>query len=122
MHGPGSVAASQAQDLARPADVGSFQFRVRVDEVHDRSGVDDEVYLAGKRVEVFLVQAEQRFCEVPDNGNDALRPFGFPQPIASQVGLDGLHPIPTGPDEAVDACVRRAARRAGKPRGIRSFR
>src|SRR5215212_2475478 len=41
VHRPGSVAARQAQDLARAPDVGGFQPRVRVDEVHDSPGVND---------------------------------------------------------------------------------
>src|ERR671920_1461174 len=103
MNGPGSVAVRQAQDLARAPDVGCLELRVRVDEVHDGAGVDDEVYPAGQRVEVPLVHAEKRLCEVPENGHDALHPLGPPQPVASQVGLDGLPPVSVGSDEAVDA-------------------
>src|SRR5215204_4377159 len=49
VHGPGSIVACQAQDLARAPNVGSFQPRVGVHEVHDRPGVDDDVNIAGPR-------------------------------------------------------------------------
>src|SRR5215212_8412548 len=104
MHGPGSVSACQAQDLARAPDVGGFQSRVRIHEVHNRPWVDDQVYLAGQRFEVSYVQAEEGFGQVPGNGHNALRPFGLPQPVAPQVGLDSLHRVPARPDEAVDPC------------------
>src|SRR5215217_4201754 len=103
VHGPGSIVACQAQDLARAPNVGSFQPRVGVHEVHDRPGVDDDVNIAGQRVEVSFVQAEQWFGQISGNRHDALRPFGLPQPVASQVGLDSLHRVPARPDEAVDA-------------------
>ncbi len=141
MHGLRPVAARQAQDLARAADVGRLQLRVRVDEVHHRAGVDDQVHLCGQRVELPLVHAEQTVPEVPGNGHDALRPLGPPQPVAPQVGLDGLHTsnVPAGPDEAVDAGVCRREQPveqegpqepgrpgkedvAGVPQGRRAFR
>ena len=107
MHGLRPVAARQTQDFSGAANVGRLQLRIRVDEVHYRAGVEDQTYLAGQGVEVPLVQAEQGFSEVSPDGYDTLRPFGFPQPVAPQVGLDRLHPasVPARPDEAVDAGV-----------------
>jgi hypothetical protein len=45
VHGLRPVAARQAQDLARTADVGRLQRRVRIDEVHHSGRVDYQVHL-----------------------------------------------------------------------------
>jgi hypothetical protein len=109
VHGLRPVAARQAQDLARAADVGRLQRRIRVDEVHHSGRVDYQVNLFRQRVEPFIGHAEQRFPQISRDGHDTLLPFWPPQPVAPQVGLDGLHLacVPTLPDEAVDEGARR---------------